>query len=94
MDLTQQIDPFTISGKKRFFTVHVDKDTEYIPQIVLTEGGVQGKIVASVIDYDNKPARGSNHYFLAYTEENKKYFQEMQKRMIEKGYLPRNALIR
>lgn len=57
MDLSQQIDPFALRGKQRFFTVYVDKDTGYIPQIVLTEGGVQGKIVASVIDYENKPAR-------------------------------------
>ncbi|WP_202941650.1 hypothetical protein [Alteromonas macleodii] len=93
MDLTQQVDPFSLNGKERFFTVYVDEDTGYIPQIVLTEGGPQGVIVASVIDYENKPKRAQKPYFLAYTDENLQYFRGMQLRMIEKGYLSSSQLL-
>ncbi|MBR9793029.1 MAG: hypothetical protein GYB58_14885 [Gammaproteobacteria bacterium] len=93
MDLTQQVDPFSLNGKQRFFTAYVDKDTGYIPQIVLTEGGPQGVIVASVIDYENKPKRTPEHYFLAYTDENLRYFRSMQLRMVEKGYLSGRQLL-
>ncbi len=93
MDLTQQVDPFSLNGKQRFFTVYVDKDTGYIPQIVLTEGGPQGVIVASVIDYENIPNEHQKHYFLAYTDENLLYFRSMQQRMIEKGYLSSSELL-
>lgn len=94
MDLTQQVDPFSLHGKQRFFTVYVDKDTGYIPQIVLTEGGPQGTIVASVIDYDNKPKRAPKLFFLDYTDGNVRYFRNMQLRMIEKGYLASSELLR
>jgi hypothetical protein len=93
MDLTQQVDPISLHGKQRFFTVYVDKDTGYIPQIVLTEGGPQGTIVASVIDYENKPKRAPKHFFLAYTDGNIQYFRNMQLRMIEKGYLSSSQLL-
>ena len=93
MDLTQQVDPFSLNGKERFFTVYVDEDTGYIPQIVLTEGGPQGVIVASVIDYENKSKRAQKPYFLAYTDENLQYFRGMQLRMIEKGYLSSSQLL-
>ena len=82
MDLTQQVDPFSLNGKQRFFTAYVDKDTGYIPQVVLTEGGPQGVIVASVNDYENKPERTTEHYF-----------RTMQLRMVEKGYLSSSQLL-
>lgn len=93
MDLTIQVDPFSLTGNQRFFTVYVDKDTGYIPQIVLTEGGPQGAIIASIIDYENKPQRAPEFYFLAYTDENLQYFLSMEQRMIEKGYLPSSQLL-
>lgn len=94
MNLTQVVDPFEMSGKQRFFTVYIDKDTGYIPQIVLTEGGVQGAIIASVLDYENKPARPPKHCYAAYTDENVAYFKNMQRKMIGKGYLPKDALLK
>lgn len=93
MDLTQQVAPFLLINKQRFFTAYVDKDTGYIPQVVLTEGGPQGVIVASVNDYENKPERTPEHYFLAYTDENLHYFRTMQLRMVEKGYLSSSQLL-